>query len=365
MNAAEISLKNLDKNKLYNTFDILIKGKNKMIVVDGQGRSLESLLLAEDCLEHNGFPIILPSTNANLRPCVAEDILFVNTGSAKGSIKKHAEEAYKIGMRIIGMTTNQEFADQYPDLMLIPLNKEKNSIYAPLGTEFEFCTAIIGSLIGYSIADTPEKSVQNFDSNMKIIIDLLRTTYQKYHEEDSQRNFLKFKELIQDYLPKANTKKIYFRGVGRDMIVSRVAAIRYGHLHKEPELDLRVIYEGHWDLREKEDLIILISGSGSTSQTMNYALQAFISGANIFGLTSFKDSDLGKFCARNNGCIEVLGRKHLFSMYNIAPEKRLAYLPEFELNTYITLDALLAQIAYDNKITEKDMELSHRQKIFE
>jgi len=336
-----------------------------MIVVDGQGRSLESLLLAEDCLEHNGFPIILPSSNANLRPCVAGDILFVNTGSAKGSIRKHCEEAFKIGMKIIGMTTNQEFAKEYPDVMIIPLNQQKNPKYAPLGTEFEFSTAIIGSLIGYSIDSSPEKSLENFRANEKIILDLLNTTYQKYQSEESRHSFIKFIEMIQKYIPKANNKKIYFRVVGRDMIVSRVAAIRYGHIHKEPDIDLRVIYEGHWDLREKDDLIILISGSGSTSQTMDYAVQAFITGANILGITSFKDSDLGKFSARCNGCIEVPGRKHLFSMYNMAPEKRLAYLPEFELNTYITLDSLLAQIASDNQITEKDMELSHRQKIFE
>ena len=289
MTSAETCLNNINEDKLANMFDIVIKAKNKQIVVLGQGRSLESLLLAADCLEHNGFPIILPSTNANLRPCVEGDVLFINTGSAKGSIREQVRRANEeIKMTITGMTANEEFAKEYPNVLFIPLNEKKNAKYAPLGTEFEFTTVILGSLIGYAVADTVENSLKNYHKNKNTILDLFKMTYEKFQSPDMKQCFSQFINLINTYIPKSNGKKIYFLGVGRDTIVARVAAIRYGHLHKEPDLDLKVIYDGHWDLRESGDLVILISGSGSTSQTMDYAVQGFISGTNIFAFTFLK-----------------------------------------------------------------------------
>jgi hypothetical protein len=44
---------------------------------------------------------------------------------------------------------------------------------------------------------------------------------------------------------------------------------------------------------------------------------------------------------------------------------RSNYLPLFELNCYLTLDALLAQIASNHGISEEDMKRSHRPKILE
>ena len=129
--------------------------------------------------------------------------------------------------------------------------------------------------------------------------------------------------------------------------------------------DLQVIAEGHWDLRKVGDLAIITSGSGSTSQTLDYAMQAFISGLKVFGITSFEDSDLGRFTKRVDGCLVVPGRHAPFSMYNVVSSQRTSYLPEFELNCYLTMDSLLAQIASDNGITEADMKASHRLKTLE
>ena len=128
---------------------------------------------------------------------------------------------------------------------------------------------------------------------------------------------------------------------------------------------MRVIYEGHWDLREAGDLAIITSGSGSTTQTLDYALQGFIHGLKIFGITSFEDSDLGRFTKRVNGCLVIPGRRDRKSFFNMPLKRRTNYLPEFELNYYITMDAILSLIAADHGITEDDMRHSHRMKILE
>ncbi len=359
------SVSALDDEKLLKLFESLIMARNgkHSIIVDGQGRSLQSLLLAEDCLEHNGFPIILPASNANLRPWKKNDIFMFNSGSGSGSTLTHAQAAQKDGLKILGMSYNRKMEEMFPEVLILEPSKVKNPLFAPLGTEFELSSAVIGSCLGYAVNSTPQKSLVKFKESTEKVVELYEYTY-GYLEQEIE-SLMGFIHAISKYVPAGNKKKIYFRGVGRDRTVNRVAAIRYGHLHKGNEADLQVIYEGHWDLREQGDLAIVTSGSGATSQTLDYAMQAFISGMDVFGITSFSDSDLGKFCSRVNGCLVLPGRDERYSVYNVPSAQRKTYLPAFELNYYITMDALLAQIASNFRITESDMKASHRSKVLE
>lgn len=357
------SINALDQERLGNLFSVLIEARNHSIIVDGMGRSLQSLLLVEDCLEHNGFPIILPASNACLRPWKPKDLFFFNSGSASGSPIIHAQHAKKDGLRVIGMTYNPGILDEFPDVLVLAPSKSKNALYAPLGTEFELTSAVVGSCLGYSVRDTVEESLKEFQETTTKIVNRFDTTHDYFQE--NLEMLMDFIQIITEYLTAPVKRSVYFRGVGRDQIVNQVAAIRYGHLRKDPDKDLHVIYESHWDLRKEGDLIIVTSGSGSTTQTMDYAMQAFISGMRVFGITSFANSDLGRFTKRVDGNLIVPGREDPFSMYNVIHMERKHYLPEFELNVYLTLDALLAQIAANNGITEEDMRRSHRLKYLE
>jgi D-arabinose 5-phosphate isomerase GutQ len=372
-NCVHESLKSLNRDNLRSIFEILIEGREKgsSIIVDGQGRSLQSALIMEDSLEHNGFPIIFPVSNPNLRPWSKGDIFFFNSGSGSGSPVTHAQAAAKDGLFILGMTYNADIKTLFKDtksgiLTLIP-SMNRNKLYAPLGTEFEFASAVIGACIGYGVGKTVEESMLEFDKCSQTIVDLFNNTVSFY--EDNLDAFIEFINIINQYLQPKCMNKVYFRGVGRDSIINQVCAIRYGHLHKMVDgnvtKDLQVIAEGHWDLRKERDLAIITSGSGSTSQTLDYAMQAFISGLKVFGITSFEDSDLGRFTNRVDGCLVVPGRHAPFSMYNMVSKHRTNYLPEFELNCYLTMDSLLAQIASDHGITENDMKASHRLKTLE
>nr|MDO8083585.1 hypothetical protein [Candidatus Sigynarchaeum springense] len=357
------SINALDEDRLKNLFSLLIEARKHAVIVDGMGRSLQSMLLVEDCMEHNGFPIILPASNACLRPWKPNDLFFFNSGSATGSPITHAQHAKKDGLRVVGMTYNAGIQSDFPDVLVLAPSENKNPLYAPLGTEFELTSAVVGTCLGYSVRDTIQESLDDFREATKQIVNRFDTT--KTYFEDNLEMLMDFIGIITEYLTAPVKKNVYFRGVGRDQIVNQVAAIRYGHLRKEPDKDLHVIYEGHWDLRKEGDLIIVTSGSGSTTQTMDYAMQAFISGMRVFGITSFANSDLGRFTKRVDGNLIVPGRLDPFSMYNVIHTERKHYLPEFELNVYLTLDALLAQIASNNGITEDDMRRSHRLKYLE
>ncbi|MBD3353943.1 MAG: hypothetical protein GF364_20845 [Candidatus Lokiarchaeota archaeon] len=367
------SLRQIDKERLKEIFRILIHGRDNgsKIIVDGQGRSLQSMLIMEDCLEHNGFPIIFPASNANLRPWKKGDIFFFNSGSGSGAPLRHAQYAKKDELDVLGMTYNVDIHKEFPKplkgILILAPSTNKNKLYAPLGTEFEFTSAVIGASLGYSVGKNPEESLVKFEECCSTFLKLFRETYTYY--ENNLDALIKFINLIDEYVDPSNESNVFFRGVGRDSIINQVAAIRFGHLHKKVDdkviKDLRVIFEGHWGLRSKGDLSIITSGSGSTSQTLNYATQSFVSGLNVFGITSFKDSDLGKFTERVDGCLVVPGRHDPFSMYNLVSRKRKDYLPEFELNVYLTMDSLLAQVACDHGITEDDMRASHRMKELE
>ncbi len=357
------SINALNQDKLKNLFSLLIEGRKHAIIVDGMGRSLQSIMLVEDCMEHNGFSIILPASNACLRPWKRNDIFFFNSGSGSGSPITHAQHAKEDGLRVIGMTYNANLLKEFPDVLVMAPSENKNPLYSPLGTEFELTSAVVGTCLGYSVRDTVEESIDDFRKATGQIVSLYDSTC-KYFEENLEM-LMDFIGIITEYLTAPVKRNVFFRGVGRDQIVNQVAAIRYGHLRKEPDKDLHVIYESHWDLRKEGDLIIVTSGSGSTTQTMDYAMQAFVSGMRVFGITSFANSDLGRFTKRVDGNLIVPGRKDPFSMYNVIQTERKHYLPEFELNVYLTLDALLAQIASNNGITEDDMRRSHRLKYLE
>jgi D-arabinose 5-phosphate isomerase GutQ len=367
INCVKMSIEKLDKVRLASIFKIMIEARNtnRDVIVDGKGRSLQSMLLLEDCLEHNGFHIILPASNANLRPWKEGDLFFFNTGSGSGSTIDHALAAKNDGLHVIGMTYNRKLLETFPNVLIIETSntESRNHELAPLGTEFEIASAVIGVCVAYSLKDTVELSMKEFGDSTAKILKIYDATYD--YLETELESLMTFIRLISEYLTTANDRKIYFLGVGRNEIINRVAAIRYGHLSKLPHADLRVIYEGHWDLRKPGDLAILMSGSGSTSQIIDFGMQAFISGMKIFGITSFKQSSLGKFSARVNGCLMLPGREDFFSMYNDPVDARRNYLPAFELNCYICLDALLAQIAHNFGITETDMKKCHRSKVLE
>src|SRR6056297_903833 len=106
INVVDKTIKSLEEDKLLSLFNILIDARDnhKRVITDGKGRSKQSILLMEDCLEQNGFPIILPTSNANLRPWKKGDVLIVNSGSGTASPLKHAIEAKKAGLKVTGMT---------------------------------------------------------------------------------------------------------------------------------------------------------------------------------------------------------------------------------------------------------------------
>ncbi len=358
----EHSLKDIDQNIVANCLELLSSGgkNHKRVIVDGAGRSLQSVLLLTNELESEYGIRVNQVSNANLRPLRKGDIFIVNSRSGTGKSYSNAIFAKKKGLDVVFITGNETLIDEFENVILLKseLNREKE--YAPLGTEFEQASAVVCSCMGY--AYTELEMLKSFNLYCDVAIEGLKSNLDKLtSQEKVLGNFIK---LINDYLEFDNNNVVYFKGVGINEIISRVIAIRYGHLLKENKKNLNVVYEGHWTGRNKNDLAIVMSGSGETDQILKYAKQGGDVGMKLFTITSFKESSLArtnKWYRNYAGNLIIEGRPEMISYYNKSIHNLdVKFFPEFELNTYITLDALLALIAKLNDITEEDMKKTHR-----
>jgi 6-phospho-3-hexuloisomerase len=111
------------------------------------------------------------------------------------------------------------------------------------------------------------------------------------------------------------------------------------------------------------DAVVLISGSGETSLTVDIAKMCKQRGALIFGITSKPDSSLGAYC---DHVLRVPGKTRIdapFSYYeqqikgSHAPLAPLGTL--FELSVLAVLDSVIAQLAELKGFSEEDMQKMH------
>ncbi|MBN1799872.1 MAG: hypothetical protein JW891_00100 [Candidatus Lokiarchaeota archaeon] len=362
----ETAMKGIDKNTVTNCLELLNKGKtNKRVIVDGAGRSLQSVLLLTNELD-NAYGIrVNQVSNANLRPLRSGDIFIVNSRSGSGKSYESAMFAKKKGLDVIFITGNEKLKDDFENVILVKANSNRDVKCAPLGTEFEQASAVFCSCVGYAYGES--EMTKAYDLYSSVAVEGMRSNLNNLkREEKIIDNFI---SLITELLDPQNESVVYFKGVGSNEIIARVIAIRYGHLNKEGKKDLNVVYEGHWKSRKKNDLAILMSGSGETDQILKYAHQAGDIGMNLFTITSFKDSSLArrnKWYRNYAGNLIIEGRPEMLSYYNKSIHNiEEKFFPQFELNTYVTLDALLAAIAKENDITEDDMKKTHRDKELE
>ena len=128
------------------------------------------------------------------------------------------------------------------------------------------------------------------------------------------------------------TNRIFLAGTGRSGLVGKIFAMRLMH----SEYQVYVVGETITPSIEPEDLLLVISGSGSTESLKYYATKAKDVGAKLALVTTNKDSAIGKI-----------------SDYTVvipaATKKRLAHEPstiqplgsQFDQSAHLLLDAVM------------------------
>jgi D-arabinose 5-phosphate isomerase GutQ len=287
------------------------------------------------------------------------DWLMVVSGSGSGKPLEDARYAKKKGMNVMFITQNKGLIDEFDYVIVIPKNNHYREEFAPMGTEFEQAAAVVGCsmvhVLGKASYSSYESSCQDFINSMSQNLNTLL----------KQEEYIdKFLGLIDDCLRVDLGIKTYWVGAESTQDVMDVGKIRFNHLNKRDNgnylKNFRSRGINNWGMRQSKDVGLFASGSGMTKQTLTYLYQAIDAGMRVFGFTSFKESSLG-MRTKPYGNLIIKGRDKMESLHDKPMPERGGYkAPFFEMNLYLTLDALLALIAKRNGITPADMKGKHK-----
>lgn len=160
-------------------------------------------------------------------------------------------------------------------------------------------------------------------------------------ENISKEDIEKVKELF------FKSNRIFVYGAGRSGLVAKAFAIRLVHLG----FQTFVIGETICAPVTKNDLVIIVSGSGETIPAVMTAEIAHKLGAHVVSITGKKDSEIAKFADVtlfvSAACNEVERKKY-------APLGTL-----FEASTWILLDGIIADLLHAKNETEENMRKRH------
>lgn len=161
-------------------------------------------------------------------------------------------------------------------------------------------------------------------------------------------------------ITKARGNKVLIVGVGRSGLVGRSFAMRLMHLG----FDVYVLGETITPAMGKGDLVIVISGSGSTTIPVTAAVIAKKANAKVLAITSFPDSSLGKLAEK---IVVVHGRRkepreveEYFSRQLLGEHEPLAPLGTiFEDTCMVFLDAVVVELMKRLETSEMEMKAKH------
>lgn len=156
--------------------------------------------------------------------------------------------------------------------------------------------------------------------------------------------------------------KILVMGAGRSGLVARAFALRLMHLGYQ----VYILGETLMPSVEEGDLVIAISGSGSTKIVLAAVEAAKYVGANIITITSYPDSTLGKladFVLQVKGRImpdSEVDRRDYFARQILGLHEPLAPLGTlFEETCMVLLDAMITVMMTRLGMSEEELSKRH------
>ena len=166
-------------------------------------------------------------------------------------------------------------------------------------------------------------------------------------------------EKMVEWIIQAKDKRVLIIGVGRSGLVGRSFAMRLMHLG----FNIYVMGETITPAIGKEDLIIAISGSGSTKLVVTASEIAKDVKAKIIAITSYPDSELGRIA---DHVVEIRGRTKVaaetdyFLRQILGTHEPLAPLGTvFEVSAAIFFDSLIVELMKRMGLTENDLKTRH------
>ena len=161
-----------------------------------------------------------------------------------------------------------------------------------------------------------------------------------------------------DLIIETKDAKVLLLGTGRSGFVGRAFALRLMHLG----FNVYVMGETITPALSPEDLVVVISGSGTTTTVVAQAQVAKELGTKVIAITSHKDSPLGKI---SDHVVNVKGRTKIdqdfdYDQRQIKGEYDNAPLGTmFELSVMVFLDCIIADLMQKLGVHEIDLRRRH------
>lgn len=162
-----------------------------------------------------------------------------------------------------------------------------------------------------------------------------------------------------DMMIEAKDRRILIMGVGRSGLIGKAFAMRLMHLG----FDVYVMGETITPSIGLGDLIIVISGSGTTKLVVTAASIAKEVKAKIIAVTSYPWSELGRIAdhiVQVKGRTKIAEERDYFTRQITGVHEPLAPLGTvFEMACTVFLDSLIVEFMFRLGKTEKEMESRH------
>jgi 6-phospho-3-hexuloisomerase len=143
-----------------------------------------------------------------------------------------------------------------------------------------------------------------------------------------------------------DANRIFITGAGRSKLVGNFLGMRLMHsgyaVFVQGEISTPSIRKG--------DLLIVISGSGETTQLVSFTNKAKSEGANVVLICSKSSSTIGDLADQT---IQI-GNDDSF-----APTKGMPMGTMFELSTLIFLEAIVSHLIHEKGLPEEEMRYRH------
>ncbi len=168
-------------------------------------------------------------------------------------------------------------------------------------------------------------------------------------------------EKLIDLMLDSKERKIFTVGMGRSGFVARAFALRLMNLG----FNVYFLGETITPAAEKGDLLIAISGTGSTKMVLTASTAAKEIGATVVAITSFPQSPLGKMA---DLIVTIKGRtkagmpkeEDYLARQIIGEREPLTPLGSiFENNSMVFLDSLIVELMHRMGRTEADLKRRH------
>ncbi|MBK5113844.1 MAG: SIS domain-containing protein [Candidatus Heimdallarchaeota archaeon] len=362
--------------KLYHLLNETKKKRN-IVHVTGMGRSGRAVEFFAEMLKDLGFHVSIVGRTLAL-PVSTDDVVIAFSGSGKTSTTvANVGVCVDGGANVVIITQNNKSrlgrladiclvvpkskklqreednleieTDKGFVLSLSQIPEEMKSSLSPMGTLFEL-SALLVSIGLTGMLRNDENPERAFQSTLDTVIDNAEKAVQQIMKnKKTQDEIVRVLDLFLDLSP-VSTKKVFWIGAGLSGVVASMHAMRFQHL------GFNIHLQDDWRFRKKNDVIVAISGSGSTPFTNSFIIEAKKKMMITVGFTSIIDSEFG---SNVEFLVKVPGRLDPDSWYNRMSESKPFIETQFEFAVAIVIESIIAQLAIHKGITETEMKGRH------